>query len=358
MMILGIETSCDETSCALIKEGGHLVRHAIFSQTELHQTFKGVVPEIASRSHLEKINELVEQMIQGNQKIDGIAVTIGPGLVGSLLIGKMTAEALGWVWDVPVVGINHLEAHLYSSFLEHKELKPPFMGLIVSGGHTHLVLVEDFGKYKVLGRTRDDSAGEAYDKVAKCLGLDYPGGPIIDRLAKKGNPAAIPFPRAHLPGSWDFSFSGLKTAVLYFLQNLRVSSGSFIGKKNIGANKGGLKIEFPPLPLKTVADICASFQSAVVEVLVRKTILAAKKFGLKKIAIGGGVSANSFLRSELIRNGKDNKLKVYFPSLPYSTDNGAMVALTGYYKFKKGFYDDKNQEALEVNPSLPIKNWI
>ncbi|MBI2119245.1 MAG: tRNA (adenosine(37)-N6)-threonylcarbamoyltransferase complex transferase subunit TsaD [Elusimicrobia bacterium] len=343
MMILGIETSCDETSCALIKEGGRLVRQALFSQTELHQTFKGVVPEIASRSHLEKINELVEQMIQGNQKIDGIAVTIGPGLVGSLLIGKMTAEALGWVWDVPVVGINHLEAHLYSSFLEHKELKPPFMGAIVSGGHTHLVLVEDFGKYKVLGRTRDDSAGEAYDKVAKLLGLDYPGGPIIDRLAKKGDPTAIPFPRAHLPGSWDFSFSGLKTAVLYFLQNL--------------TNKGGLKIESLPLPLKTVADICASFQSAVVDVLVRKTISAAKKFGLKKIAVGGGVSANSFLRSELIKKGKENKLKVYFPSLPYSTDNGAMVALTGYYKFKKGFYDAKNQEPLEVNPSLPIKNW-
>lgn len=345
MMILGIETSCDETSLALIKDGARLARHALFSQNNLHRTFKGVVPEIASRSHLEKINELVEEITLGIKKIDGIAVTIGPGLVGSLLIGKMTAEALGWGWDVPVVGINHLEAHLYSPLLERKELKPPFMGAIVSGGHTHLVLVEDFGKYKVLGRTRDDSAGEAYDKVAKLLGLDYPGGPIIDRLAKKGNPAAIAFPRAHLYGSWDFSFSGLKTAVLYFLQNLSKRSGS-----------GVSKIESSHLSSQLVADICASFQSAVVEVLVRKIVLAAKKFGLKKIVVGGGVSANSFLRKELIKKGKENKIRVYFPSVPYSTDNGAMVALTGYYKFKKGFYNAKNLD-LEVDPSLPIRNW-
>lgn len=331
MNILGIETSCDETSAAVLIDGKKLHSNVIFSQVSYHKPFKGVVPEIASRKHVEEINSIIEKAMAGLKKVDGIAVTVGPGLVGSLLVGKMTAEALSWVWDVPLMGVNHLEAHLFSPFLEYPKCTLPFIGLIVSGGHTNLVIVEDFGKYHLLGGTRDDSAGEAFDKVAALLGLGYPGGPQIDLLACKGDANAIPFPRPSLEGTWDFSFSGLKTAVLYYLRKNPVD----------------------PKDLKSISNICASFQSSVIEVLVQKTIRAAEKYGIHRICVGGGVSANSHLRKLFEKRCHEKGLKVYFPSLLLSTDNAAMIALVGTHKIKKG----KTSKFLEVDPSLAILNW-
>jgi len=331
MYILGIETSCDETSAAVLVDGKKIHSNVIFSQVNDHKPFKGVVPEIASRKHVEEINSIIERAMAPLKKVDGVAVTVGPGLVGSLLVGKMTAEALSWVWDVPLVGVNHLEAHLFSSFLDTPKCSLPFVGLIVSGGHTNLVLVEDYGQYHVLGGTRDDSAGEAFDKVATLLGLGYPGGPPIDLLAGRGDSKVIPFPKPSLEGTWDFSFSGLKTAVLYYLRKNPVD----------------------PKDFKTISNICASFQSSVIEVLVQKTIRAAEKFGIHRICVGGGVSANSHLR-ELFKKECDRKgLKVHFPSILLSTDNAAMIALIGYQKIKKG----KFSKFLEVDPSLEISNW-
>ena len=260
------------------------------------------------------------------RKIDAIAVTVGPGLVGSLLVGKMTAEALGWAWNVPVVGVNHLEGHIFSALLEHKEIAPPFIGLVVSGGHTDIVVVRDFGRYDVLGRTRDDSAGESFDKVANILDLGYPGGPLIDKIARTGNNRAVPFKRPFLEGTWDFSFSGIKTAVLYHVRG-----------QNCNYNRSYGKV--PPqrsckLDPKQVADICASFQTAVVDVLVDKTILAAKTFRLKNVAVGGGVSSNTELRARFMAEGKKNGINVYFPSRNLSTDNAAMIAAAGYFKLR------------------------
>lgn len=331
MNILGIETSCDETSAAVLIDGKKLYSNVIFSQVSYHKPFKGVVPEIASRKHVEEINSIIEKAMAHLKKVDGLAVTVGPGLVGSLLVGKMTAEALSWVWDVPLAGVNHLEAHLFSPFLNHPKCSLPFVGLIVSGGHTNLVLVEDFGKYHVLGGTRDDSAGEAFDKVAALLGLGYPGGPQIDTLGARGNPNSIRFPRPYLEGTWDFSFSGLKTAVLYYLRKNPVD----------------------PKEIKTLSNICASFQSSVIEVLVKKTIRAAEKYGIHRICVGGGVSANSHLRTLFNKECYRKGFKVYFPSTLFSTDNAAMIALVGTQKIKKG----KISKFLEVDPSLPICNW-
>jgi N6-L-threonylcarbamoyladenine synthase len=333
MIILGIESSCDETACALVRNGRAVLSSVILSQEKLHGSFNGVVPEIASRAHVENINGVIEKTLLGKGEprhlIDAVAVTVGPGLVGSLLVGKMTAEALIWVWKKPLVGINHLEAHLFSNLLEHPDLSPPFIGLVVSGGHTDLVHVKDFGRYRVLGRTRDDAAGECFDKVAAILNLGYPGGPLIDRLSKMGNPELIRFPRPYLAHSWDFSFSGLKTAVLYYMRGNNAPDPKFI------------------------ADVCASFQAAVVEVLVKKTIDAARKLELKIIAVGGGVAANSELRKKFLSEGKKAGIKIVLPSSKYCTDNAAMVASLGYYKLKKGVHAGH----LTIDPSLPIRNW-
>ncbi len=331
MRILGIETSCDETSAAVLIDGKKLHSNIIFSQVKEHRPFKGVVPEIASRRHVEEINSIIEKAMKPLTQVDGIAVTHGPGLVGSLLVGKMTAEALAWAWNVPLVGVNHLESHLFSPFLEDPRCSLPFVGLIASGGHTHIVVVDDFGKYRVLGGTRDDSAGESFDKVAALLGIGYPGGPEIDCRSEKGDFNAIKFPRPYLEGTWDFSFSGLKTAVLYYVRK----------------NPNDLKNK------QRVNDICASFQASVVEVLVKKTIKAAKQYEIKRICVGGGVSANRSLRKSFEMAGKLNKIKVHFPSLRLSTDNAAMVAFLGTEKIKRGH----RASQLEVNPSLEIANW-
>ncbi len=327
MNILGIESSCDETSASVVKDGKKIISNIVFSQNDLHGAYRGIVPEIASRAHVEKINEALSSALE-QADYDAIAVTVGPGLIGSLLVGKMAAQALAWVSGKPLIGINHLEAHLFANLLEHPGLQPPFMGMVVSGGHTDLVLVKDFGVYEVVGRTRDDAAGECFDKAANLLGLGYPGGPQIDKLAAKGNPKAVQFPRPFLHGSWDFSFSGLKTAVLYYLKDLKTQ--------------------------KNVPDICASFQAAATEVLSVKAVKAAKKFGMKSVSVGGGVAANSELRKRLLEEGKKNGIKVYLPSKSLCTDNAAMVAALGYHKFKK---IGPSKVRLQTNPSLPILNW-
>jgi len=346
MLVLGIESSCDETAAAVVQDGRKIVSNIVFSQEKMHSRFKGIVPEIASRAHVENINWVMAKALQkagctlfpgragtsGRKKITAIAVTEGPGLVGSLLVGKSAAEAASWASGLPLVGVNHLEAHLFSNLLEDKDLAPPFLGLIVSGGHTDLILVEDFGKFKVLGRTRDDAAGESFDKVANILGLGYPGGPWIDRYAKRGKPSAVPFTRPYLTGSWDFSFSGLKTAVLYYWQKT--------GSKGSNASRA------------PVEDVCASFQATVVDVLVKKTFLAAKKFKMKKVVVGGGVSANSELRERFARDAKKNGLKIYLPSKKLCTDNAAMIACAGTFKLKTG-----RPPEVRVDPSLFLSNW-
>lgn len=378
MRVLGIETSCDETAAAIVENGQKILSNVVFSQEKFHRPFKGIVPEIASRAHVEKINLVVEKAMRDagiemrakrattkeNQKrsptrisyppshiekIDAIAVTTGPGLIGSLLIGKMTADAVSWIFQKPLVSINHLEAHLYASLLEYPRLSPPFLGLIVSGGHTDLVIVRDFGHYKVLGRTRDDAVGESFDKVANILKLGYPGGPVVDRLAKKGNPIAISFPRPYLNGSWDFSFSGLKTAVLYYMQG---RGGAAWGMGRGSNEKSSQRSTFNS---QLVYDICASFQSAVVDVLVKKTVHAAKKFRFKKIVVGGGVAANSRLRERFVEEAQKEKLEIFLPSKEFCTDNAAMVAAAGYYKLRQ--LKSRPKTNMSVNPSLPILNW-
>lgn len=307
MIILGVESSCDETAAALVENGRRIIKSAVSSQIPLHKKYSGVVPEIASRAHVEWVNGVVESATR-MKKPDAIAVTVGPGLVGSLLVGKMTAEALGWAWNLPVVGINHIEGHLLSAVLEHPTLKPPFLGLVVSGGHTELLVEEKWGQTKCLGHTRDDAAGEAFDKVAKMMGLGYPGGPVIDRLAKLGDPSVFPLPRPWLHKTWDFSFSGLKTAVLYLLRQRKKWSEQ--DKRNI----------------------CASFQEAVVDVLVGKTFKAAELTGLSTIVVGGGVAANSRLRDRFLSESKKAGKEVLIASPTFCTDNAAMIASAAYFK--------------------------
>ncbi len=284
MIVLGIETSCDETAAALVKDGRKVLRTTVASQLAVHKPFKGVVPELASRAHVERINEVIlETLGSGKQKPDAVAVTTGPGLIGCLLVGTVTARMFAWVKNIPVVGVNHLEGHLFAGLVEHPALKPPFLGLIVSGGHTELVIFKGYGRYEKLGATRDDAAGEAFDKVANLLELPFPGGPSVDKRARKGNPKAVAFPRASIPGTYDFSFSGIKTSVSNYLQNT------------------------PKEKRAKVADIAASFQEAVVDVLVKKTLAAAESHGLKSIVIGGGVAANSRLRQVFHGSGGARK---------------------------------------------------
>lgn len=340
MLVLGIETSCDETAASVVKDGRRILSNVISSQVAFHKRFGGVVPEIASRKHLELINPVIEEALREAKvtfrELDLIAVTCGPGLVGSLLVGLSTAKAIAYVYDLPLVGVNHLEGHIYSNFLEYPDLRFPFLSLIVSGGHTSLIYAEKQGRYELLGATRDDAVGEAYDKVAKLLNLGYPGGPVIDRMAQKGNPRKINFPRAYLGKSLDFSFSGLKTAVLYYLQ---------------GPKKG--RRGAPEVQVSSPEDICASFQQAVVDVLLEKTLRGTREKSAKRVVVGGGVAANSSLRRELKRKfllppspkrlprksvpGKSRRekrgVKVYFPSPLLCTDNAAMIACAGFYRF-------------------------
>ncbi len=310
---LGIETSCDETAVALVRDGRQVISDCVLSQIKTHRTFGGVVPEVAARQHLEAINLVIEQAMSeariSKDEIDGIACTVGPGLIGTLLVGIAAARALSWAWDLPLIGVDHLKAHVCANFLD-SELTPPFICLLASGGHTQLMHVETFSQSKVIGQTMDDAAGEAFDKVARLLGLGYPGGPAIDSIAKAADPSAFRFPEANMPG-YDFSFSGLKTAVLRRLENL-----------------------VQPWP---VADIAAAFQESVVNVLVRKLLAAQKAYQAPAIALAGGVAANSRLRAQLLEK---TNVPVFIPSIRYCTDNAAMVATAAYYEPGNGHQFD------------------
>ncbi|MFW5630295.1 MAG: tRNA (adenosine(37)-N6)-threonylcarbamoyltransferase complex transferase subunit TsaD [Acetivibrio ethanolgignens] len=318
ILILGIESSCDETAASVVRNGREVLSNVISSQIELHKLYGGVVPEIASRKHIEKINQVVEEALEEAkvtlEEIDAIAVTYGPGLVGALLVGVAAAKAIAYAAKKPLVGVHHIEGHVSANFIEHKELEPPFLCLIVSGGHTHLVVVKDYGEYEIIGKTRDDAAGEAFDKVARAIGLGYPGGPKIDKLSKEGNSKAITFPRAKVGDSeYDFSFSGLKSAVLNYLNSCTMKEEAVC-----------------------VADVAASFQASVVDVLVSHTIAAAKEFGFSTVALAGGVASNSGLREGMEKACQENGLRLCYPSPIFCTDNGAMIGVAGYYEYMKG----------------------
>jgi N6-L-threonylcarbamoyladenine synthase len=316
--ILAIETSCDETSAAVVSNGREVISNIISTQINIHKKFGGVVPEVASRKHLENISQVIDLALS-DAKMDykdlhGIAVTYGPGLVGALLIGLTTAKALAYGRNLPLLAVNHIEGHIYANFIEHKELEPPFVCLVASGGHSHIIKVLDYGVFEVMGKTRDDAAGEAFDKVARTLGLGYPGGPLIDKAAKAGKADAIDFPRAYLEeGSFDFSFSGLKSSVLNYLNNMKM--------KGLEINK---------------SDVAASFQESIVDVLSDKLITAAITAKSPYAVLAGGVAANSRLREELLKKGTENNIKVLYPSPILCTDNAAMIGCAGYYKYIKG----------------------
>jgi N6-L-threonylcarbamoyladenine synthase len=332
-LTLGIETSCDETAAAVL-EDGRLVRSSVIaSQDALHAPFGGIVPELASRRHVEAVWPVIREALAGSgatlADLDGIAATAGPGLIGSLLVGLSFGKALAFAKGIPLVGINHLEGHLYAALLEHEDLVFPFTGLIASGGHTHLYLAEAPGRYRLLGRTRDDAAGEAFDKVAKFLGLGYPGGPLIEERARKGDPNSLRFPRS-LPkrGSYDFSFSGLKTAVVNYVKGL----GSSV------EGREGSHLDPRPFTIDPVllADICAGFQEAVVDALVRVTVAAARASASCRIVLAGGVACNGRLRSKLTQRAADESIEVYYPSPSLCTDNAAMIAAAGYPRLLRG----------------------
>lgn len=332
-IILAIESSCDETSAAVVVNGRDVLSNIIASQIDTHKKFGGVVPEVASRMHIEVINSVVSEALKVANKtlddIDAIAVTYGPGLVGALLVGLQYAKGLAYSLKKPLIGVNHIEGHINANFIEHKDLKPPFVCLVVSGGHTFIVHVKDYGNYEIIGETRDDAAGEAYDKVARSLGLGYPGGPKIDKLSKEGNEDAIKFPRANFhDNTLDFSFSGVKSAVLNYLNKMEM--------KNEKINK---------------ADVAASFQKAVVGVLTDNVIKTCKIKKIDKIAIAGGVASNSALRESLIKEGKKRNINVLFPSPILCTDNAAMIGSAAYFEFLRG-----NVASMDLNakPNLRL----
>ncbi|MDO4305025.1 MAG: tRNA (adenosine(37)-N6)-threonylcarbamoyltransferase complex transferase subunit TsaD [Bacillota bacterium] len=316
--ILAIESSCDETAAAVVKNGREVLSNVIYSQIALHTEYGGVVPEIASRKHIEKINQVILQALAEAgmelQDMTAIAVTYGPGLVGALLVGVSAAKAISFASKIPLVGVHHIEGHISANFIENKDLEPPFVCLVVSGGHSHLVVVKDYGEYEIIGRTRDDAAGEAFDKVARAIGLGYPGGPKIDKAARTGNADAIHFPRAKVGDSeYDFSFSGLKSAVLNYLNSCQMKGEEIV-----------------------MEDVAASFQKAVVDVLVEHSITAVKKYGYRKFAIAGGVASNSGLREALEAACGKEKIAFYHPSPIYCTDNAAMIGTAAYYEYIKG----------------------
>ncbi len=316
--ILAIESSCDETAASVVQNGRQVLSNIISSQIDLHTLYGGVVPEIASRKHIEKMNQVIEEALKEAgvtlEDITAIAVTYGPGLVGALLVGVSAAKAIAFATGKPLVGVHHIEGHISANYIENKQLEPPFACLVVSGGHTHLVMVKDYGDYEIIGCTRDDAAGEAFDKVARAIGLGYPGGPKIDRLSRDGNPDAVKFPRAKVDGSdYDFSFSGLKSAVLNYLNSCEM--------KGIPVNN---------------ADVAASFQKAVIDVLVEHSLHAVKEYGFEKFAIAGGVASNSSLRAAFETACKNQKIAFFHPSPIFCTDNAAMIGVAGYYEYIKG----------------------
>ncbi len=333
LLTLAIESSCDETSAAVVLNGRTVLSNIIYSQIDIHKKFGGVVPEIASRNHVEKISGVIDEALQvagkSLEEMDMIAVTYGPGLVGALLVGVSTAKALAFALEKPLVPVNHIEGHICANFIQFPDLEPPFVCLIVSGGHSHLVHVKDYGIYEILGRTRDDAAGEAFDKVARTLGLGYPGGPKIDQLAKVGNPEAIHFPRVFLEkDSLDFSFSGLKSAVLNYLNQCKMKDVEVVPK-----------------------DVAASFQASVVEVLSTKAVRAAKACNVDKIVLAGGVAANNGLRERLGQDAEKNDIALYYPSLELCTDNAAMIGCAGYYDYLQGV---RGNAALNAVPNLKL----
>ncbi len=318
VLILAIESSCDETAASVVKNGREVLSNVISSQIALHTLYGGVVPEIASRKHIEKINQVIEEALKEAgvelKDITAIAVTYGPGLVGALLVGVSAAKAISFATGIPLIGVHHIEGHISANYIENKELEPPYVCLVVSGGHSHLVVVKDYGEYEIIGRTRDDAAGEAFDKVARAIGLGYPGGPKIDKLSKEGNSEAIRFPRAKVEDSeYDFSFSGLKSAVLNYLN--------------------GCQMKGEPI---CEADVAASFQKAVIDVLVEHALHAVKKYGYDKFAIAGGVASNSSLRQAFEEECAKRKINFYHPSPIFCTDNAAMIGVAGYYEYLKG----------------------
>ena len=317
-LILAIESSCDETAASVVKNGRTILSNVISSQIELHKLYGGVVPEIASRKHIEKINQVIEEALKEADvtmdDLDAIGVTYGPGLVGALLVGVAEAKAIAYAKKLPLVGVHHIEGHVSANYIEHPDLEPPFLCLIVSGGHTHLVIVKDYGEFEILGRTRDDAAGEAFDKVARAIGLGYPGGPKIDKLSKEGNPEAIVLPRAKIGDCpYDFSFSGVKSAVLNYINQAQM--------KGEEVNR---------------ADLAASFQKAVVDVLVEHTMLAAGDYKMTKVAIAGGVASNGTLRAAMEKVCAERGYTFYRPSPIFCTDNAAMIGVAAYYEYMKG----------------------
>ncbi len=331
--ILAIESSCDETAAAVVRDGRDVRSNIISSQIALHTLYGGVVPEIASRKHIEKINQVIEQALEEAHvtldDIDAIGVTYGPGLVGALLVGVAEAKAISYAKNLPLVGVHHIEGHISANYIENRDLEPPFLCLVVSGGHTHLVKVLDYGKYEILGRTRDDAAGEAFDKVARAIGLGYPGGPKIEKVSHEGNPHAVEFPRAKIAdGPYDFSFSGLKSAVLNYLNGCRM--------------KG--------IPI-VQADVAASFQKAVTDVLIGNAMKAIEEFKLDKFAIAGGVASNSVLREGMREACHKRGVAFYHPSPVYCTDNAAMIGVAAYYDFQNGVRDGLTLNAV---PNLKL----
>jgi len=331
--ILAIESSCDETAAAVVADGHEILSNIIYSQIDLHTIYGGVVPEIASRKHIEKINPVIEAALSKADctlsDIDAVAVTFGPGLVGPLLVGVAEAKAIAFAANLPLIGVHHIQGHICANYIEHPDLEPPFMSLVVSGGHTHLVRVVDHGKYEVLGRTRDDAAGEAFDKVARAIGLGYPGGPKIEEAAKRGNPDAIPFPRAKVnDNEYDFSFSGLKSAVLNYINHAEM--------KNETVNRD---------------DLAASFQKAVVDVLTEHSIMSIRQYGVRDFALAGGVASNGALRESIAKACKAEGVNFYCPSPLYCTDNAAMIGVRAYYEYINYRFADLTLNAV---PSIAI----
>ena len=326
LLVLGIESSCDETSCAIVKNGREVLSNVINSQIKIHEKFGGVVPEIASRSHVEVISRVVKEALEEAKitfdDVDVVACTYGPGLVGALLVGVSYAKALSYAINKPLVGTNHIEGHIAANYITHPDLKPPFLCLVISGGHTHLVHIKNYKEFEILGKTRDDAIGEAFDKVARVIGLGYPGGPKVDKLAKEGE-NNIKIPKPHFD-NLDFSFSGIKTAII----NMH--------HKNPDINK---------------ADLCASFEATVTEILIENTLKAAKKLNINKIALAGGVSANSYIREKFIELEKTNQMQIYYPKPILCTDNAAMIASAGYYNYINGKISNLELNAI---PNLKI----